>query len=102
MGGKLQLEDKVPEEALEPMRKAFAENDTEALTQAMIDLGKWEPKHRSLDGKIDFWVKEFSKAWGPESQKDKNKTHELIMDPLDPFMPQEFKDIERDRVELEK
>lgn len=101
-GHTFEVEDGLPEEAIESMQKAFAEKDTEAMAKAMIELDKYDPKHKNFDDRIQFWMKEFGKAWGSEFAKDKKEAQEFVLDTLEPFMPPEFKEIEKDRVELEK
>lgn len=96
------VDEELPEEAVETMRRAFAEKDTEAMAQAMIKLSEFDPTHKSFDDRIAFWTKEFSKAWSPAFEKDRKEAKDFVLETLDPFMPPQFKEMENDRKELEK
>lgn len=85
----------LPPEALESMRLAFASNDKDAMAKAMVALNEYDPVHKSFDERLDFWMKEFSKAWSPEFQKDEQAAKHFVRDSIEPFMPAELKDMER-------
>merc|ERR1719424_33157 len=72
------------------------------MADVMKSLDKYDPKHKDFDERIDFWVKEFTRAWTPEFQKDGKVAKKFVVDTIMPYMPEEFKEIENDRLELEK
>jgi hypothetical protein len=96
------IEDTLPEEAVEDLREAFARKDPEALAQVMISLDKYDPKHKGLDERIQFFLDELNKAFAPEFTKDKKLAQNFLIETLTPHMPEKFKEIERDRKAVEK
>lgn len=91
-----EISDGLPPEAIETMRKAFEEKDTDAMAKAMLALNEYDPVHKSFDDRLHFWMKEFSKAWKPEFEKDEKASKQFVQDSLQPFMPLEFKDLSGD------
>lgn len=100
--GTFQITDELPDEAVQTMRNAFAANDPSAMSQAMTELEKYDPKHMSFDDRIKFWHKEFTKAWAPEFQKDDKVAKGFVQQSLEPFLPPVFQEMEKDRQALEK
>lgn len=98
-------EGRLPDEAVETLRKAFAEKDPDAMGEALLALQKYDPIEKGFDERIQWWLQELAAAWGPELQKDTEDGKRFIFQTLDPLGTPAFRDLKRNiekQVEYEK